>query len=198
MIRHIVFDLGNVLISFDPEAYLRELFPGYPRIDRVQKALFGSPEWLMLDRGVIDQTEAELRLTNQHPELKDEIKGALTHWFGMLTPIEDNVAILRQIKQRGYGLYIISNFHEAAFKYIQARYQWFGLFDGMILSFQHQVLKPEPQIYWQLLQEYRLKAEECLFIDDVAANVEGARRLGLQAILYQSPQLLRRDLDILE
>jgi putative hydrolase of the HAD superfamily len=116
----------------------------------------------------------------------------------MLTPIEDNVAILRQIKQRGYGLYIISNFHEAAFKYIQARYQWFGLFDGMILSFQHQVLKPEPQIYWQLLQEYRLKAEECLFIDDVAANVEGARRLGLQAILYQSPQLLRRDLDILE
>lgn len=194
MIKNIVFDFGQVLINFQPEAYLRRLFPEQCQIGLVQKAVFGSPEWVMLDRGVIDQTEAKLRLTNQHPHLKEEISAAFADWFMMLTPIEDNVQLLARIKEQGYGLYAISNFHEAAFEYIQARYDWLGLFDGMILSYQHHVLKPEPQIYRELLNRYQLEGHECLFIDDVAANIEGALRMGIEAILYQSPEQLRSDL----
>ncbi|HBN95759.1 MAG TPA: HAD family phosphatase [Firmicutes bacterium] len=194
MIKNVVFDFGQVLINFQPEAYLRGLFPRYHQIDLLQKAIFGSAEWILLDRGVIDQAEAELRLTNQHPHLKEEISAALADWFVMLTPIEANVELLSQIKEQGYGLYAISNFHEAAFGYIQARYEWLRLFDGMIISFQHQLLKPEPQIYRELLEGYGLHGEECLFIDDVPANVEGARRMGIKAILYQSPNQLHNEL----
>ena len=194
MIKNIVFDFGQVLINFQPEAYLRGLFPEHAQIVLVMKALFGSPEWAMLDRGVIDQAEAELRLTNQHPHLKGEISAALADWFVMLTPIEANVELLALIKERGYRLYAISNFHEAAFEYIEARYGWLGLFDGMILSYQHHVMKPEPQIYNELLKRHQLKGHECLFIDDVAANIEGARRMGFEALLYQCPEQLRSDL----
>ncbi|MCK9524370.1 MAG: HAD family phosphatase [Limnochordia bacterium] len=191
MIKNIVFDLGRVLINFQPEAYLRGLFPHNPQIESLQKAVFGSIEWAMLDRGVIDQAEAELRLTNQHPHLKEEIAATLAGWFVMLTPIEANVRLLSQIKEQGYGLYVISNFHQAAFAHIEAQYKWFRLFDGLILSFQHQTMKPEPQIYQDLLLGFQLRGEECFFIDDVAANVEGARRMGIEAILYQSSDQLR-------
>ncbi len=194
MIRHIVFDLGQVLINYQPEAYLRRLFPHHPHIEVLQRAIFASSEWLMLDRGVIDQWEAEARLINQHPYLKKEISATLAGWFAMLTPIEANVELLPQLKNKGYGLYVISNFHKAAFSHVVGKYGWFELFGGMVLSFQHQVLKPEPQIYRELLGGYQLREEECLFIDDVAANVEGARRMGMDAVLYQSPEELRHDL----
>ncbi len=190
MIRNIVFDFGQVLINFQPEGYLRGLFPHHPQIGLLQTAIFGSPEWVMLDRGVIDQPEAQLRLTNQHPHFKEEITAAFANWFEMLTPIEANVALLPQIKEQGYGLYVISNFHGAAYEYIEERYDWLKLFDGMILSYQHQVLKPEPRIYRELLERYQLRGEECLFIDDVSANVEGARQTGIKAIHYQSPAQL--------
>lgn len=194
MIRNVVFDFGQVLINFQPETYLRMLFPHSHQIDGLKKAIFGSAEWIMLDRGVIDQPEAELRLINQHPSFQDEISVALAHWFSMLTPIEANVELLPQLKKDGYGLYAISNFHEAAFAYILEQYGWLSLFDGMVISFQHRLLKPEPQIYRQLLTGHGLRGEECLFIDDVPANVEGARRVGMDAILYESPSQLRREL----
>ena len=194
MIKNFVFDLGQVLINFQPEAYLRRLFPGHPQLKLVQKAVFGSSEWLMLDRGVIDQEEAELRLINQYPHLKEEISITLAGWFMMLTPIEANVALLPALKERGYGLFVISNFHEDAFAHIEAKYDWLKLFDGLVISYQHQVLKPEPRIYRELLEGYQLLGNECLFIDDVTANIEGARRMGLEAILYQSADQLSRDL----
>lgn len=195
MIKNIVFDLGQVLINFQPASYLQGLFPTHPQLEDVQRAIFGSAEWIMLDRGVIDQMEAELRLINQHPHFKEEISQALAGWFSMLTPIEINVQLLPRLKEKGYGLYVISNFHEEAFAHIEAKYDWFKLFDGLVISFENQVMKPEPRIYQELLERYQLQGKECLFIDDVAANCEGARRMELEAILYQSPDQLKRDLD---
>jgi putative hydrolase of the HAD superfamily len=194
MIKNVVFDLGRVLINFEPEAYLRGLFPQHPSFEALRKAIFGSAEWVMLDRGVIDQAEAQIRLTNQHPDFKEEIKTVLADWFAMLTPISVNVELLPELKDKGYRLYVISNFHEEAFAHVMAQYEWFQLFHGIIVSYEHRVLKPEPQIYRELLERYNLVAEECLFIDDVAANIEGARRMGMEAILYKSPDQLRRDL----
>lgn len=194
MIKNIVFDLGQVLINFQPEAYLRRLFPQHPHIDLLQRTIFGSAEWLMLDRGVIDQEEAEVRLINQHPLFEEEITKALADWLIMLTPIQENVDLLPLIKEQGYGLYVISNFHKDAFAHIEAKYGWFKLFDGLVISCDHRLLKPEPQIYRELLEGYELRGQECLFIDDVAANVEGARRTGMEAILYRSSDQLRSDL----
>ncbi|MGI6650169.1 MAG: HAD family hydrolase [Limnochordia bacterium] len=194
MIKNVVFDLGRVLINFQPEAYLQRLFPGHTEIGFLRSAIFGSPEWLMLDRGVIDQAEAEIRLINQHPQFKKEIQAAFADWFSMLTPIEENAALLPELKGKGCGLYVISNFHADSFAYINGRYSWFKLFDGMIISCEHQVLKPEPRIYSLLLERWGLLAKECLFIDDVSANVEGARRMGMEAILYESHEQLLKEL----
>ena len=133
MIKNVVFDLDG-FDKLSARGLPAEALPGHTQIGFLRSAIFGSPEWLMLDRGVIDQAEAEIRLINQHPQFKKEIQAAFADWFSMLTPIEENAALLPELKGKGCGLYVISNFHTDAFAYIKERYSWFKLFDGMIIS----------------------------------------------------------------
>ena len=119
----------------------------------------------------------------------------LDRWLPILTPIESSVELVRLFKEKGLGLYVISNFHRAAFDYIWSRYPWLRLFDGMVISCETQTLKPEPAIYQTLLEKYSLNPAECLFIDDSPANVEGARQMGMHALQYISGEQIRRELE---
>lgn len=194
MIKNIVFDFGRVLINFEPKELLEHLFSDPDDRKELHRIVFSSPEWLMLDRGVITQEQAIDRLSNQHPTWRDEIRVVMDNWFPILTPIESSVELIPFFKERGFGLYVISNFHRSAFDYIYSKYEWLQLFDGIVLSCDTKSLKPEPHIYETLLQTQNLTAHECLFIDDALANVEGARQVGMQAVQYTSPIQLRQDL----
>lgn len=194
MVKNIVFDLGQVLVNFNPEQFLQNLFADPGDRQALLRIVFQSPEWLMLDRGVITQDEAQERLINQHPHKADHIKLVLDRWLSMLTPIAPSVELVHLLKEHGFGLYVISNFHLIAFDYITERYDWFKLFDGLVISCHTHSLKPEPDIYQTLLKKYSLNPRECLFIDDSPANVEGARQMGMHALQYISPEQLRQDL----
>jgi len=194
MIKNIVFDLGRVLIDFQPEQLLQNLFADSDDREALLRIVFDSPEWLMLDRGVITQEEAVRRLSHQHPARAGQIKLVFDNWLPILTPIESSVELVRLFKERGYGLYVISNFHRAAFDFIWARYDWLRLFDGLVISCETKTLKPEPAIYQTLLDTYHLNPRECLFIDDSAANVEGALLAGMHALQYVTPAQLRESL----
>ncbi|HHT43728.1 MAG TPA: HAD family phosphatase [Firmicutes bacterium] len=194
-IRNVIFDLGNVLLKFNPDEYLTTLFDDAELITRVHKAVFTSPEWYMLDRGVITQDQAVRRLVRQYPDLGAAITLTFEHWMSMLKPFSANVEVVRSLKKTGYDLYVLSNFHKAAFEYVYSRYEWFSLFDGMIISYQHQTLKPEPAIYQILLATYSLIPEQCVFIDDSLANLAAASEFGIRGIHYETSEQLRLELN---
>ena len=194
MIRNVVFDLGRGLVNFEPKELLEQLFSCPDDVEELYRIVFESAEWLMIDRGVITYDEAKERLANQHPHRTNEINVILDSWFPILTPIQSSVKLVHTFKAQGFGLYVISNFHRAAFDYIYSQYDWLQLFDGIVLSCDTKSLKPEPHIYQTLLNSQGLIPGECVFIDDAPANVEGARQAGMHAVQYLSPDQIRREL----
>lgn len=196
-IQNVIFDLGNVLLDYRPQEYLSSLFGDEELVARLYKAIFLSPEWLMLDRGVISQEEAVKRLVSQYPNVTHQVQATFADWFSMMTPIEASVEVLRNLKKTGYPLYVISNFHKAAFDYVSQKYDWFKLFDGMIISCDVRALKPEPKIYEALLEKYNLVPERSVFIDDALANVVGAQAFGIKGIHCQTTDQFKMELEVM-
>ena len=113
--KHIIFDIGNVLLAFQPQAFLQKHFAPSV-VDDLMAMVFGSAEWVALDMGTMMTNDAILALANKHPRCRDEIAFVLENWTHMLTPLEQNVAIAQELKRSGYALYLLSNFHKEAWE----------------------------------------------------------------------------------
>ncbi len=194
MIRNIVFDLGRVLLTYEPRKYLERLYDNPIRREYLMKGIFGSQSWKDLDQGIIDEQEAYRRMSAAIPVLSEDVQYILDHWDDMLAPIEENIRLMKKLKKQNYGLYLISNFHRRAYDRVYHRYSFFGLFDGILISSHVKLLKPDPAIFLKLLQDYSLLADTCLFIDDLPENVSGAQSVGMAGLVFQSPQQLEREL----
>lgn len=192
---NIVFDLGNVLFKFDPKEILEDLFEDESVKKRIIKGVFQTKIWSELDRGTISYEEACRIWLEKNPELQKELKLLLENWHKYLIPIEENISLLYELKSKGKKLYVLSNFHEHAFNYITSLHSFFELFDGMIISYQVNLLKPEKEIFKLLLDEYNLVPEQTVFIDDVLQNVQVAEQVGIKGILYKDPSQLREQLE---
>ena len=182
MIKNIVFDMGNVLVRFDPELFMdRYSLTGEDR-RLIRNEVFRSVEWTMLDRGVIDEELAEQRILPRLPErLHDAARGLIETWDDPIVPVEGMLELLQALKAKGYRLYLLSN--AAARQPIYwARAEASKLMDGALISAEVKLLKPDPQIYKALLKKYQLKASECVFIDDRLENVQAAFALGFAGI----------------
>jgi putative hydrolase of the HAD superfamily len=198
MIKNIVFDIGNVLINFKPVEFLRERFQDEAVVEAVYKTIFQSKEWPNLDRGTITEEEATENFCRYCSEYENEIREAMRDWHSILTPIEATVDIFKELKQKEYKIYVLSNYHMKAFESTYNNNEFFKLADGMVVSYKINMLKPEPEIYDYLLKEYSLKAKETLFIDDTLVNVEGANKAGIKTICFTSAEALREELESLE
>ena len=182
MIKNIVFDLGNVLISFRPSEYLDK--NNYPESYKaiILSDIFRSKEWLMLDNGEITTAEAIDSISRRSSLKREEI----AHIFNLRTdiffPIDSNVKLLPGLQKRGFRLYYLSNFPLDVFDEIKNGYYFFRYFDGGIISSVVKISKPDNRIYKILLENYLLKAEESLFIDDTEINVTTAEALGMKGI----------------
>lgn len=186
MIKNIIFDIGNVLLEFKPLDYLKRTFNDATIEKLLYKEIFQSEEWLHLDRGTLTQEEAVTIISLRNPDLEIHIKKCMDNWIEILTPIEGTVKILNELKEKGYKLYLLSNFHSLAFEAIYSKYDFFKHFDGGIISYKENLLKPEAEIYTKLLDTYKLNAEECLFIDDTLVNVEAAAKIGIKTLHFES------------
>ena len=111
-----------------------------------------------------------------------------------LKPIESTVALLGELRGRGYTLYGLSNMSEPLFAHLQSRHDFFGLFDGIVVSAAVKLVKPDPAIYEHLRDRFEIDFAESVFIDDLPRNIESARRLGLAAIQFRSPEQVREEL----
>ncbi|MTK11749.1 MAG: HAD family phosphatase [Clostridiaceae bacterium] len=194
MYKNIIFDLGNVLLDFKPEEYLKTKIVEVNKVSEIHKELFQSEEWVMLDRGTLTEEEAKSIIIKNSNKNGHLIKLAFENWYELLTPIEESVKVLKELKDAEYKVYFLSNFHLLAFEYVTTRYDFFSLFDGGIVSYKEKLLKPEDGIYKRIIEEYQIKPEESIFIDDSQGNIEGARKLNFETILFKSSKDLREKL----
>lgn len=194
MYKNIIFDLGNVLLDFNPKGYLKSKV-SEEKLEDVFKAIFNSEEWVMLDRGTITEKEAINNIINRNNKYKDEINLAFNNWYDLLKPIEDTVEILISLKEHGYKIYYLSNFHELAFGEVTRKNNFFKLFDGGVVSYEEKLIKPEEDIYKLILDRYKLNPSETIFVDDMEANVEGANKVGIKTILFKGPKELKEELN---
>ncbi len=194
MIRNIIFDLGNVIFNFKPKHFLRKYTNDEEYIRKFISNVIRSRIWLKLDRGTISIKKAEEEFFKKFPEDREFIKTFFIYWMEMLTPIQENIEVLYDLKSNGYKVYILSNFIVEAFDYVKKKYDFLSLFDGKVISGQVKVIKPELEIYQKLLNKYNLIPEECIFIDDVRAFLSRAKKLNINTILFTQNTDLRIEL----
>lgn len=197
MIRNIVFDMGNVLIHWKPERFLER--EGVPEADRplILKEVFSSVEWIQLDRGSISPEEGIAAMCRRLPERLHALVRELTMgwWRRSLLPVEGMADLVRELKALGYGIYLLSN-AKVDLPLFFPMIPGSECFDGRVVSADWKLLKPQPEIYETLFREYGLKREECFFIDDLNINIEGARFVGMDGVIFDGDlSHLRRDLN---
>lgn len=179
----VVFDLGNVMLDFNPRQFMFEMGIRPELFDRLEAVLNKSQEWLEMDRGVLSNEEFIAIATRKEPSLKKEITKFAKTWPDYFHAVPANVEALYRIKEAGVKTYILSNFMKRTFKLMEERNSFFADFDGKILSCDCHYLKPGAEIYRLLIDTYHLDPGSSVFFDDVAANIEGARAAGMLGVV---------------
>ncbi|MBQ2854831.1 MAG: HAD family phosphatase [Oscillospiraceae bacterium] len=195
MIRNIVFDMGNVLIRFDRDLFITRLGIDGGDKELLKREVFRSLEWARMDRGSMTDAEAAASICRRLPEHLHDAAGKLVSmWDRPILPIPGMYELVEELKANGYGIYLLSNASYRQHDY-WPRIEASRFFDGTIVSADEKVIKPQPEIYRLLLERFHLKAEECFFVDDLPANIEGALWCGIPgAVFHDDVLLLRRDL----
>ncbi|MEE0659858.1 MAG: HAD family phosphatase, partial [Thomasclavelia ramosa] len=171
MIKNIVFDMGNVILRWDPHYIASKLSNDSLEQEVIERELFASKQWQKLDQGLLTVEEALKELKTDNPQL---IRHALLHWYDYFEPFAEMVALVKELKEQGYHIYLLSNCSLQFDDYYQ-NIEAFKYFDDFYISARYQLLKPDLEIFKHFLSKFNLKAEECIFIDDIKANVEGAK-----------------------
>jgi len=196
MINTIIFDLGAVLIDWNPDYLYRQLIS-----DELQRKDFlaniCTPHWNEEQDAGRTLSEGTELLVSQYPEQEGNIRAFYGRWEEMLGgPIAGTVEIFRQLKTSGrYKIYALTNWSAETFDIALQRYDFLGWFDGIVVSGTEKTRKPFPQFYQILLDRYAVKPEEALFIDDNYRNVIAAEELGIQSVHFTTAEQLREVLN---
>ena len=185
MIRNIVFDMGNVVIQFDPKSFIdREGILDPEDRKLVMNELFLSVEWAQMDAGTLTEETAEPLILPRFPErLRGKVRNLLYNWSyprDMIPGMED---LIKRLKEAGYRIYLLSNASSAQHEY-WPKYPVSGYFDGKMISCDVKVVKPMWEIYHLFTDRFALDPEECLFIDDATNNVAAAIACGWKGIVF--------------
>jgi 2-haloacid dehalogenase len=188
---NVVFDIGNVLIHWDPRALYRKIFPSEDEVTWFL-ANVCTPDWnLEQDRGRSFEDavkEASLR----HPEHAEAIAAYHHRWHETITHVIDGtVDILAELKAQGTPVYAITNWNQDKFRETRARFPFLSQFIDIVVSGDERLVKPDPAIYRLLLDRNGLEASRSIFIDDSLKNVAGAEAVGMKAHHFTTPEDLR-------
>lgn len=192
--RAIIFDLGGVLIGWDPRLLYRKIFDGDAAIDRFFQEVDFYGWNLEQDRGrTFDEGVAEL--SARFPHYAEPIRAYNERYPESVSgAIEPTVHVLAKLRAAGYPLYALSNWSAEKYEYARAHFDFLNWFETVIVSAHVKLVKPDPRIFELLLHRIGRRAQDCVFIDDNETNVRVARELGFQAIRFETAPQLARDL----
>ena len=196
MIKNIIFDMGNVLIYFNRDVFLDRVGltdPGDREL--LKREVYLSLEWSRMDRGSLTDDEAADIIARRVPaHLRETVHKLVNEWDRPILPIPGMEELARELKQNGYGIYLLSNASYRQHVYWQ-NVPVAEVFDGTLISADVHLVKPQPEIYELMCRRFSLKKEECVFIDDSTPNAEGAFFFGMPAIVFHDDaKELRRKL----
>ena len=195
MIKNIIFDFGAVLVDWNPHHLYDSYFGDTTKAEWFLTEICPY-EWnAQCDAGrpIKDITAERVAL---FPEWEKEIRMYFDHWVDMMgDPIPGMEELVRDYKQRGYGVWGLTNWSAETLPLVRDDYPVFKLLDGYVVSGQEKVVKPDARLYRILLERFGLKAEECVFIDDNPANTAGAEAVGIKGIVFKGAENLREELE---
>ena len=187
----VVFDVGNVLLSWTAEELMNRLVPERPDLhEELAYRTMRSPYWTMRDRGSATVEEVIVAMSLRAPELEPYIRRIMKEWID-LPAMPEGVETLKICKERGVKLYALTNYADKEFAYACEQHDFFRLFDGFLVSGREHTIKPGLDIYRLLISRFGLNPERTLFIDDSLMNIEAALESGLQALHYNRDGKLR-------
>ncbi len=191
----VVFDLGGVLIDWDPRYLYRPLFDGDEAAMEIFLATICTPDWNGRQDAGRPFAEAIEILVRRHPEQRDLIVAFWDRWPETLgDAIAPTVELLAELRGAGVAVYALSNWSAETFPFARPRYPFLEWFDGLVISGEEGIAKPDQRIYELLLERHGLDAASVVFVDDSEANVAAAEALGMRSIRFTAAAALRREL----
>ncbi|MCR5304545.1 MAG: HAD family phosphatase [Lachnospiraceae bacterium] len=187
MIKNIVFDIGGVLADYRIQEFLTEKGFDSPMIKRILKASVMSPYWGMFERGELTEDECLEAMAGLDPEIRDQLYTAFSNVEGLLTIRDYAIPLIKELKGHGFHVYYLSNYSKKAYDECGSSLAFMEYMEGGILSFRVGKTKPDPLMYREFLDLYRLDPGECIFVDDTPENVEAAMALGFNGIIFKDP-----------
>lgn len=185
MIKNLIFDIGNVIQYFNWEDYLNEFTKSEEEKEFIRKYIFNTPEWsgdALMCLGYITKEDAISNQMDRSNHLNDELlKRFWDNCLNAYTINEDVIDLMKNLKEKGYKLYLLSNYSKNDYDYFKDN-DLFKIIDGSVLSYQVHKLKPYDEIYFELNKQYNIKFEESIFFDNVQKNCDTGNKLGLKSI----------------
>lgn len=196
MIKTVIFDIGNVLVDF----CWRKMYEGFgleaQELERFADATVRHQAWVDLDQGIITTEEAKEAYAKEVPEYRAFIERIYQEMDKMLVQFEYSIPWIKELKERGYRIYILSNWSKPAYDACQnTALSFLPLVDGVVFSYKEFVIKPDKKIYEIICDRYDINPAEAVFLDDSEANIMSAREFGLHAIHFKSYEQGRKELE---
>ena len=194
-VRNVIFDLGGVVLDWNPDHIVSRFQPVAELRAPLKAALFGHADWRMFDRGTLTESELIERLEPRVGRPRQEVIAILDAVRDSLVEKPETVQLIRALQARGTPLYCLSNMPATVYTHLRRRHNFWDAFSGIVISGEVKMMKPEPAVFTHLLDTFNLRPEESVFIDDVLANIDGARQLGLHTIWFKDAAQCRRELE---
>jgi putative hydrolase of the HAD superfamily len=193
-VRNVIMDLGGVMLEWNPDQLLLPFQPEPELRRQLRASLFGH-DWRLFDRGQLTEAELLARLEICTGHSRDTLVAMVEAARGCLREKPETVKLARALRQRGFNLYCLSNMPSPFYEDLRRRHDFWDVFQGVVISGEIQMMKPEPEIYRHLLERFGLRAHESVFVDDLQANVDAAKAVGLHAIRFQNATQCQQELE---
>lgn len=195
MIRNIIFDIGNVLAGFVWKEFFKSFGFSDEVFEKLADATVRSAFWNEMDRGKLTDDQLLEGFIQNDPSIEKELCQVFENVTDMIQRYDYAIPWLKELKEKGYHVYYISNFAHKAHVECEKALDFLTEMEGGILSYQVRLIKPDPEIYRLLCSRYGLKAEECIFIDDTERNVLAAQKEGMKGLLFHTMEQTKEELD---
>lgn len=194
-VRNVIFDLGGVVFDWNPDHIVSRVQPVPELRAALKEALLGHPDWRLFDRGTLTEPELTERLQSRLGATRQEVDTILDAVRNSLVEKPETIKLMRALQGQGTPLYCLSNMPASIYAHLRKRHHFWDAFSGIVISGEVQMMKPEPEVFMHLLATFGLRAQETVFVDDLLANVESAKQVGLHAVWFKDAAQCRRELD---